>query len=902
VDDPRATETVPEDYEPSSIRFFVPGTRIAERYDVVRVLGTGGSAIVYEVFDREVGERVALKVLRSDRLGAAALKRFRREVAVAREAQSPRLVRIFDIGQSSEAIFLAMELVEGESLRQRIAQKPLPIGEALRIAGQVLEGLKVLHGLGIVHRDIKPGNILLTRDGQVKLADFGLARRLEAEESRATATDAVIGTVEYLSPEQALGQDADVRSDLYAFGIVLFEMLTGEVPFRRGSTIGTLLAHVKGRAPDVRRIRRDAPGWLARFVDHLLQRAPEARYAGAEAALHDLEARRGRRSAGARVRRLAPWLIPAALAAVGLSVRGLRRPRFSHLVAAPEGRISAIADNGRVLWRQPLIQGPMSVAMARLATGRRPAIATVYTHPDGSREGRNILHFLDAETGGEISSVDLPSPGHEFVSFPDAYAADVQTVDLDRDGIDEVLVTFLSSTSYPSVTELYEPRAHRVRIVLDASGHHHFCTAADLDGDGKAELIFAGPSNREGWYPALAAVRVQPRVNSPTAPGDSPPAYSPDDVRAGSDRSPMLWYTLLPAGALASPRDAVAVDAARRRLTVGYLDGRTVDLGFDGFLSGSKSSLPPAERAKAREAAYASLRESERERIAGAHDAGAADASTARGLAESAGDSILAEEAGRVEAAALVGAGRGDRAQELFESTFRSSSNTTSVAFDAANAFHLAGDLPRAEGWYRRALIARMEPQSGRLLYEDLEGLVLALVEQRRYDAARSAIDEFARADRFQIPFGPIYRTYVRWRAGLPIDALPGGRTLTATSPNLYHYWRLEFENARGESPGRLLSELQTRRSALKDVAPLLRSLEGVLLEKLGRGAESLAAEKQAFEEVRLGKGRDTALRAHFDLVAQRYLRIAERAGRHDTAARVRQALASFVRSRKATR
>ncbi|MCE7957816.1 MAG: serine/threonine protein kinase, partial [Acidobacteria bacterium ACB2] len=164
---------------------------------------------------------MALKVLRADRVSEAALRRFRREAAVARDAASPRLVRVFDIGHAADSLFLTMELVEGESLKERLARGRLPLDETLRVFAEVLRGLQVLHALGIVHRDVKPANVLLASDGTVKLADFGLALHLSADESRATETGSLVGTVEYLSPEQALGRSLDGRSDLYAAGVVL---------------------------------------------------------------------------------------------------------------------------------------------------------------------------------------------------------------------------------------------------------------------------------------------------------------------------------------------------------------------------------------------------------------------------------------------------------------------------------------------------------------------------------------------------------------------------------------------------------------------------------------------------------------------------------------------------------
>lgn len=287
------TETVGGEIPfPAGIVHLPAGALVAERFEILRLLGSGGSSIVYEAVDRTLRSRVALKILRSDRATPAALKRLRREASIAREAQDPRLVRVWDIGEAPEGAFIAMELVEGESLRAAIERAPLSVAEGVRIGSEVLSALEKLHALGVIHRDLKPSNVLLTPDGGVKLVDFGLARHWESDESRATQTDALVGTIEYLSPEQALGKLLDPRTDLYSFGILLFEMLTGAVPFRNESTLGAVLAHIRERAPDVGKLRSEVPRWLARVVARLLEKRPGDRYASAADVLRDL--RRGR--------------------------------------------------------------------------------------------------------------------------------------------------------------------------------------------------------------------------------------------------------------------------------------------------------------------------------------------------------------------------------------------------------------------------------------------------------------------------------------------------------------------------------------------------------------------------------------------------------------------------------
>ncbi len=171
-------------------RELVPGTLVAGRYEVAETLGAGGYGVVYRARDRRLRRDIALKVLRADRLSESAKIRFRREVQVARDVVAPQLLRVFDIGDDEELglTYLTMELVRGETLRERVRRGRLAIDEAIRLAGEVLRALALLHGEGIVHRDVKPGNVLLDEDGGVKLADFGLALRWESDETRATET------------------------------------------------------------------------------------------------------------------------------------------------------------------------------------------------------------------------------------------------------------------------------------------------------------------------------------------------------------------------------------------------------------------------------------------------------------------------------------------------------------------------------------------------------------------------------------------------------------------------------------------------------------------------------------------------------------------------------------------
>ncbi len=479
------------------------------------VLGTGGSAVVYESYDREQKRRVALKVLRTDRTSEAALKRFRREVTIARDAASPRLVRVFDIGQAGDTVFLTMELVEGESLRELLARGPLPPERAAAIAAEVLRALADLHALGIVHRDVKPGNVLLAATGEVKLADFGLARHWEGSETRVTETEGLVGTVEYLSPEQALGDLLDARSDLYSLGVALFEMLAGRVPLRGESAIGTIVAHIRQEPADVRKLRPETPPWLAAVVARLLAKDRERRYATAADVLSDLESCRARRAP----RRLGKALAlggSAALAALLLTLAFVpvfpwNRPRLTRLAPDGAGGVQALDGKGRVLWMRPDMAAGRQIALARLPGGDTGALAV----PGGTAEPRKRLVALDGLTGRSLAEMELPAPagdregGWAFPGFSSTFAVGaVLPFDADGDGVDEVAVSLVHVPLWAGATYVCDPGRRRVVAAFYGSGHHYARTAADVDGDGRKELILAGLNNRMGYSGAVAAIRI----------------------------------------------------------------------------------------------------------------------------------------------------------------------------------------------------------------------------------------------------------------------------------------------------------------------------------------------------------------------------------------------------------
>jgi eukaryotic-like serine/threonine-protein kinase len=268
------------------------GSVLAGRYRIDGLLGIGGMGVVYRAFDLSLDVAVALKLLRPELSARAdAFERFRKEVLLARQVSSPHVLRLHDIARDGERWFISMDLVDGEALDRRLARDgALPLETALDIATQVARGLAAAHAQGVVHRDLKPSNVLIDHAGHACIADFGIARSLRG--SGLTQAGAVVGTPDYLSPEQARGLPVDARSDLYALGLVLFEMLTGQLPFSAQTASESLSQRIGGYTLPLRQLRPEAPVWLERLLARLLRRRTQQRLPNAEAVLAALQARR----------------------------------------------------------------------------------------------------------------------------------------------------------------------------------------------------------------------------------------------------------------------------------------------------------------------------------------------------------------------------------------------------------------------------------------------------------------------------------------------------------------------------------------------------------------------------------------------------------------------------------
>jgi serine/threonine protein kinase len=259
---------------------------LLDRYEVGRLLGAGGMAEVFEGRDRLLARRVAIKVLQAQFVrDPSFLIRFKREAQAAASLSHPNIVGVYDTGSEDGTHFIVMEYVDGRTLKEVIrAEGPLYPERAAEICADVCSALAAAHARGLIHRDIKPGNVMLTPDGKVKVMDFGIARATTSE--TITQTAAVVGTAQYISPEQAQGQTVDYRSDLYSVGCCLYEMLTGTVPFTGATPVAIAYRHVREDPTPPRMLNPDVPRPLEAITLKAMAKLPDNRYQTA-AELHD---------------------------------------------------------------------------------------------------------------------------------------------------------------------------------------------------------------------------------------------------------------------------------------------------------------------------------------------------------------------------------------------------------------------------------------------------------------------------------------------------------------------------------------------------------------------------------------------------------------------------------------
>jgi serine/threonine-protein kinase len=321
------------------------GSVVGGRYEILSPLGRGGMGAVYRAHDRVLDETVALKVLRGEVAGEPEMaRRFRSEIKLARRVAHPSVCRIYEYGEDGSRQYISMELVEGTNLKEVLRQRgALPPDEAYDYAVAVAEGLEAIHRVGIVHRDLKSLNVMIDTRGAAKVMDFGIAKRIAGEGVTAPSGSYVVGSPEYMSPEQARGQPVDFRSDIYALGIVVFEMFTGRVPFRGDTPVATLLMHLETPPPLDGPAASAIPAPVRAVLRKALAKDPAVRYPSAQ---EMADALRSAAASGADAR-----LAPA--------------PALSTRRRAGVGAAAAVAVIGAIgLWSWIHGEGPATSAVA----------------------------------------------------------------------------------------------------------------------------------------------------------------------------------------------------------------------------------------------------------------------------------------------------------------------------------------------------------------------------------------------------------------------------------------------------------------------------------------------------------------------------------------------------------
>ncbi|HUR81843.1 MAG TPA: protein kinase, partial [Thermoanaerobaculia bacterium] len=445
-----------------------PGDRIRQ-YEILRPLGAGGMGEVYCARDEKLGREIALKILPTElSTNAEALRRFEQEARAASALNHPNIVTIYEIGQSEKFAWIAMELVDGEDLRTIIAREPMSLRSALRVATKIADGLAAAHERGIVHRDLKPDNVMVTKDGFVKVLDFGLAkqiRTLTSDETTLphTSPGTIFGTVGYMSPEQATGREMDGRSDQFSFGVMLYEMLTRVRPFERESRTETLAAILRDEPPPPSSINESVSRDLDRILARCLAKQPRERYASTRDLARDLREVRDsfsqssveRRAFSAPLRRTKGTPLHYAIGAVVLLaiaatgyVMWQRRDDARRVTSVA---VMPFRDIGETVEGRAFADGISEMVATRLAQARELRVATPFdgatlresddpsavakqtgadavvrgTVQRGGGDVRVTVSLIDAASGRTLAATTATRASTDLFALQDAVAEDL---------------------------------------------------------------------------------------------------------------------------------------------------------------------------------------------------------------------------------------------------------------------------------------------------------------------------------------------------------------------------------------------------------------------------------------------------------------------------------------------
>jgi Tol biopolymer transport system component len=581
------------------------GARLGD-YEILAPIGSGGMGEVYRARDHRLGRLVALKVLPSyvaddeDRRA-----RFEREARAVAALSHSNIVAIYEFGRRDGLDFAVMELLEGESLRDRLAARPLPVRKAMEYGGQIAQGLAAAHDKGIVHRDLKPENVFLTSGGQVKILDFGLARNEQVSEAGQTQTrdtdpGRVLGTVGYMSPEQVRGAFVDHRSDIFSFGCVLYEMLTGKRAFKRDTAAETMSAVLRDEPPEAPTESGPLSPAIDRIVRHCLEKAPAERFQSARDLAFDLQA--------------------VLAGTVVTDPRGGRPPDAGRGLSLGRGvAASAVAALlalavGYALGRRTTALKPEKEPQFARLTYNRGTIHTARFTPDGKTvvysaawEGQPIRLFLTRPGGRETTPISLPdaslfsispsgelaiSLGHAFFGWMGAgtlartqilggavrpVSEDIREADWGPDGTTLAVVRRVNGherLEYPLGTVLYE--------TLGYISHMRFSPRGD-------EIAFADHPIYADDFGSLAVIDLKGNKKTLT---DS---YSTLRGVAWSPSGSEVWYTAT-GGSQPQGLRAVDLQGHQRLVLAGISQSILFDISRDGqVLLGRETPLRQVE-------------------------------------------------------------------------------------------------------------------------------------------------------------------------------------------------------------------------------------------------------------------------------------------------------------------
>ncbi len=489
-----------------------PGFTPPPRWRLGRQLGSGGQADVWLAQDIELGEWVAVKVFHAH-LSDTTRERLRREVRLGRALQHPHLVRLFELIESDGRLAVVMEWVPGGSLAQRLEGGPLPLGDVIAFADETLAALEYLHGQGVVHRDVKPSNLLLDEHGHIRLADLGLARPLE-DQRDLTQTNTAVGTPAFMSPEQIRGEAPIPATDLYGLGVTLFQLLTGALPFPGRSQYEVATQHLVAPVRDPRALRKECPHWLARFVLRLLEKQPEDRWPDAAAARRALHRRTNLTSPRARRRAM----VAAALIAAGSIVAAVGSRAVVHAWSHPEAvrvevsgqEVRGLDARGSVVWRRALEYPVRQVESMDLSGDGEPeTIITAWPRTFSRLHEPQLSEVLILDRrGGVVTRVHPEDVLTQWpFEYPKSFEPIATVLNIGRGGSPAVVVNCRQKAFFPTVLMVFWPRTNVWEPVLCHPGWLY-----DIDlvpGSDPPRLRFEGVNNVLCMYPVTGELVVR---------------------------------------------------------------------------------------------------------------------------------------------------------------------------------------------------------------------------------------------------------------------------------------------------------------------------------------------------------------------------------------------------------